>query len=158
MLKYIFALSIFLIYGSLFGQSSLLSSGGNTSGSSGSVSYSFGQLVVIPSSNGNLSIAPGVQQPYEITEIVGTEEVLHFPVKVYPNPAIESVWIEINDEHFTQGDLNLSIISADQKILYNSNIMNSKEDINMSSIKPGIYFFIIKNITGQSRTFKIVKI
>jgi len=55
-------------------QESVTASGGNASGAGGTVSYSVGQVVYKTNTGSNGSEAQGVQQPYEISVIIGIEE------------------------------------------------------------------------------------
>lgn len=53
-----------------FAQQANASSGAVASGSGGSVSYSVGQLVIKTETGSAGSVAQGVQQPYEISELI----------------------------------------------------------------------------------------
>ncbi|MDD4385781.1 MAG: hypothetical protein PHD06_11460, partial [Bacteroidales bacterium] len=55
-------------------QESLNATGGNASGSGGSAGYSVGQMVYTTHIGTNGSVAEGVQQPYEISIVIGIEE------------------------------------------------------------------------------------
>ena len=80
-------LSAVLLLGltSLQAQTAIIASGGNASGSGGSMSFSVGQIVYNTNSGTNASVAEGVQQPYEIsvfTEIRNAGEAT-FSISVY---------------------------------------------------------------------------
>ena len=86
-----FVLWLALITG-LNAQETIPASGGEASGSGGSVSYTIGQLVysTITGTNDN-SIAQGVQQPYEISIVSGIAEADEINLKIlaYPNPVTD---------------------------------------------------------------------
>src|SRR5665648_225468 len=92
-------LIVFLfITGSVFAQQSVLTSGGNATGSSGSVSYSVGQLAWNMFLGTNGSVLQGVQQPYEISIINGIEENnIALNYVVYPNPTAGAVTLEVGN-------------------------------------------------------------
>ena len=75
-MKKIYTILLFSLLG-LFamGQSAIVPLGGDAQGATGSVSYTVGQVVTqtTANSNGSISVAEGVQQPYEI-QTVGVNE------------------------------------------------------------------------------------
>jgi hypothetical protein len=70
------------------GQSTIPASGGNASGSGGTVCYSMGQITYQTFEGINGTIAQGVQQPYEISVVTAIEntERITLEYKVFPNP------------------------------------------------------------------------
>ena len=58
----------------LTAQEAITTSGGDASGSGGSVSYSVGQILYSTNTGANGSVAHGVQQPFEISVVIGIEE------------------------------------------------------------------------------------
>ena len=73
-----FTLSAVLLLGlgltGLQAQTSVNATGGDASGSGGSVSYSVGQVVYTTNTGTSGSVAQGVQQPYEISVVTAIEE------------------------------------------------------------------------------------
>ena len=83
----------------MYAQSALVPVGGDAQSNTGSVSYTVGQVAASTASNnnGSISVAEGVQQPYEIM----TVGVNHYPgitlnAKVYPNPTENLAQLELN--------------------------------------------------------------
>src|SRR5665648_315019 len=77
-----------LYIASLQGQETISATGGNATGSGGSVSYTIGQVTYHNLSGSNGTVAQGVQQPYEIsvvTAIINTREIT-LECTIYPNP------------------------------------------------------------------------
>ena len=70
----------------LHAQEAIITSGGDASGSTGSVSYTIGQVVYTTNTGTNGSAAQGVQQPYEISVVTGLEEAkgINLDFSVYP--------------------------------------------------------------------------
>ena len=74
-----FLCSIFIA--SLQAQETIPATGGNASGSGGSVSYTIGQITYRTISGTNGAVTQGIQQPYEIsvvTAVENTEGIMHF--------------------------------------------------------------------------------
>lgn len=157
MFKYLYTLALVLPCFMLPGQSAMLSSGGNASGSSGSVAYSVGQIFTLPASNGNISVSPGVQQPYEISEIVGTEEVLTpFVVEIFPNPMTDVLHVKLPDQTNGAGYV-FSLTGIDGKNYAAGVFDEVNNEVNAESIPSGTYLLSVANSYRQIRTFKIVK-
>ena len=69
-----FALSLILSTIFMFGQSAVLTTGGDFSGTNCNISFSVGQVGYHAYTGSNISFGEGVQQPYEIYDI--TEEAI----------------------------------------------------------------------------------
>jgi hypothetical protein len=68
-------------------QQATTATGGNTSGSGGTVAYSVGQIVYTTNTGTNGSVAQGVQQPYEISIVLGIDNhSINLGLSAYPNP------------------------------------------------------------------------
>ena len=67
--KLIVVLFLILVLTGLQAQECIPTTGGNASGSEGSVSYTIGQIVYITNVGTNSSLAQGVQQPFEISAV-----------------------------------------------------------------------------------------
>ena len=78
-------------------QEAIPATGGNGSGSGGSVSYTVGQIVYTTITGTNGSSAQGVQQPFEISVVTGIPEAKDISIEiiVYPNPAQDFIMLKI---------------------------------------------------------------
>ncbi|MCF8297889.1 MAG: hypothetical protein K9J13_10125 [Saprospiraceae bacterium] len=72
--------------------------GGNATGSGGSVSYTIGQIVYSTNSGTTGSVAEGVQQPYEISEATAIEEAKDISLNctAFPNPTKDFLTLKID--------------------------------------------------------------
>ncbi len=138
-------------------QTSIPASGGNASGSGGTVSYSVGQVVYTTNSNSNGSVAQGVQQPFEISVITGLEEALGISLEliVYPNPATD--FIKLMIRNYEVKNLSYQLYDLNGSILQDDRIESNETQILMQNLKPSAY--ILKVIQGKKeiKTFKIIK-
>jgi len=75
-------------------------------------------------------------------------------VRIFPNPTINIVTVEISAEH--TGAL-LSIKSSDGKELASSMLSNTRNNINLGSYPAGVYFFYISNDGNLLEVKKVVK-
>ena len=137
-------------------QESVNATGGNASGSGGSMSYSVGQLVYTTNIGTNGSMSQGVQQPYEIIEISGIEETfIILSAMVYPNPTTDNLILEIKEDESL--DLYYQLYDMQGKLLQNEKITSNKTSIVMSNLLPATYFVKVVQESKEVKTFKIIK-
>ncbi|MGI6479934.1 MAG: hypothetical protein ACOX0M_10915 [Salinivirgaceae bacterium] len=91
-------------------QTSVNATGGDASGSGGSVSYSVGQVAYQTHTGTSGSVSEGVQQPFEISVVTGIEEAkgINLSVSAYPNPTTDYLTLEV--EEFDLSNLSLSTV------------------------------------------------
>ena len=96
----VFLSSFFLV--NTYAQNAFTSTGGNLSGSGGSVSYSAGQVFNGGQNGSTGSVSTGVQQPYEITVVTDIKNSggINLGMSAYPNPAIDNLQLDIEGESF----------------------------------------------------------
>jgi hypothetical protein len=154
-------LCVLLLFGlgltGLQAQNAQLSSGGNASGSGGSVTFSVGQLATATISGPSGSVAQGVQQPFEISIVDGTDEgqKINLLVAAYPNPTTTSLTLKV--EHFSLTNLTYQLFDMNGKLLHNSKIESNELGIDMSRLVPAIYYLKISEENREIKTFKIIK-
>jgi len=143
-----------------FAQEAIPASGGNASGTGGSVSYSVGQLFYTIGTGANGSVVPGVQQPYEISVVSGIEEGegISLTCSVYPVPTIDFLTLKV--ERYETAHLSpftFFLYDVNGKLLESREIVDSETTIDTRHQFPGIYF--LKVVLGNTniKTFKIIK-
>jgi hypothetical protein len=132
-------------------------SGGNASGSGGSVSYSVGQVVYTTSTGANGSVAQGVQQPFEISVVSVNEEAAGITLTflAYPNPTTEYLTLSIAGGVPVQ--YSAALYNIDGELLKTQKVVTNETNIVMSNLPPGTY--LIRLIQGDKavKIFKIIK-
>ena len=149
---------VFVIgFTSLQAQSTNPASGGNASGSGGSVSYTIGQIVYTKNNGTNGSVAQGVQQPYEISVVTGIEEALgiSLEIMVYPNPATDFVKLKI--ENYEVQNLRYQLYDINGSLLQDNKIVGKETNIVMSNYMSAAYFLKVTDKNKVVKTFKIIK-
>jgi opacity protein-like surface antigen len=137
-------------------QQSVNSSGGNATGSGGTVSYSIGQAVYTTNSGNSGSLAQGVQQAYEIIPVGTNESEPKISLSVFPNPIAENLILQVND--FERSTLNFQLCDMQGKQLSKGQIVAKQTQINTSSLSSATYFINVVNQENQKvHTFKIIK-
>jgi len=138
-------------------QESVNATGGNASGSGGTVAYSVGQVVYTTNTGANGSVAQGVQQPFEISVVLAIEEAqgINLSVSAYPNPTTDYLTLEVNE--FELSNLNFQLYDISGKLLQNEKITGNQTSIVMSNLVPATYFVKIIQSNKELKTFKIIK-
>lgn len=151
------SLIIILLFNySVQAQESVNGSGGEATGTGGTASYSVGQVVYQTHTGTSNSEAQGVQQPYEISVISSTTTIKDkdFNCKVYPNPSVEYLIIELEE---LSKDMQYALYSVDGKLLKSSMISDQKSSLSMQEYVPATYLLELKKGDENIQTFKIIK-
>jgi hypothetical protein len=137
-------------------QEAIPASGGDASGSGGTLSFTVGQLVYSSNSGSNGSVAEGVQQPYEISTTVGIElSNISLDFIAYPNPTINNIVLSIKD--FNTEKLNYQLYDMSGKLLKSNKVNAINTTIDMSELPVSNYVLNINNDSSIIKSFKIIK-
>lgn len=138
-------------------QQAITTAGGNTTSSAGSVSYSVGQIVCKTQNGSSGSVSQGVQQPFEISVILGFDEAqgINLVLSAYPNPATAYVILKV--ENFKTENLTYQLYDISGKLIESRKIISSAETIGMENLPSAIYFLKVTNNNTEVKTFKITK-
>ena len=141
-----------------YGQRDVVASGGDAVGSTGSVSYSVGQIAyesIITNTLG--SVYQGVQQPFEIVEVLTIPDIKStFSATLYPNPAASSVILSL-DLATSGTDLNYEVTDMNGKILREGKISNNETIIDVENFAQACYFVNIIEANKRIKSFKLLK-
>ena len=137
-------------------QQATIATGGNASGSGGTVVYSVGQIIYATNTGTTGSVAQGMQQPYEISIVLGKEgNSINFELTAYPNPA--SNYLTLNVGNSELSTLNFQLYDISGKLIESRKIISSSEIIVMENLLSATYFLKVRNNNKEVKTFKIVK-
>jgi hypothetical protein len=155
-MKYLIFVLFAITFKSLSAQQSINTTGGNTTNTSGSVSYSIGQLVCDNQITSVGSVRQGVQQVFEIVNISGVEQInLKYDFTVYPTPANQQLTLNLGN--FQLGNTKFQIFNLSGKMIEEKEILNNIENIELSSLASSVYFIKIVSNNQVIKTFKIIK-
>ena len=144
------------IVDSLQAQQTVAATGGEASGSGGTVSYSVGQIVYTTAVGGQINISQGVQQPYEFSTL-GIDDYagITLSMKVFPNPVADYVVLKIEMPRPVALKYLLSDFSG--KPLRMDVIVDDETEIFMKKHPSATYFLIVSDEKSVLKTFKIIK-
>lgn len=167
---------IFIVLGFLTGtltagaQEAIPAGGGIATGQGGTVSFTVGQVVYTTVSGREHKVSQGVQQPYEISVVTFSEEIVlsGMDVDAYPNPTTDLVTLRVQPAQNQQiQPLVYELFDMTGRVLEKKAISADHTNIVMGHLAPATYFLKVYNTSGirssgrdpsvQSKTFKIIK-
>ena len=139
----------------VFGQTSVNTAGGNVSNTSGSVSYSIGQVAYQTTSNASGSVSQGVQQTYVISTLELVENTFNFSLSAFPNPTQENLHLRVGN--YNKEQLTYKLIDTEGKLLNQGEIQTQETDLDMRQYAVATYFVEVHHEGKKVQTFKIIK-
>jgi regulatory protein YycH of two-component signal transduction system YycFG len=174
---------LFLQIAGLQAQETLLTAGGDASGSGGSISYSIGQVLYTFNTGNNGTEAQGVQQPYEISvvQIIKNADILKIDANnstvssssvidksedvkflnlkciAYPNPTSDILTLSIEFPDKLNSNLSYQLFDLNGKLIESKKVENSNTSIDMNNLVPAAYILNVNKDNISIKTFKIIK-
>ena len=137
-------------------QESSNSSGGDATGSGGTVAYSVGQVVYTTNTDSDGSAAQGVQHAYEIFTVGIKETELNISLTSFPNPTTENLTLQISD--YNNEKLSYQLFDIEGKQLSNGQVTAQQTLIDMNGLPSATYFINVVNQENKKvQSFKIIK-
>jgi hypothetical protein len=154
-------LNTFFLLGFCFatvqGQQTIPATGGNASGSGGSVSYSVGQILSSTISGSNGTVVQGVQQPYEISVVTAIKNTEDISLKclVYPNPTAGITKLVFESADFE--NLSFRLFDINGMLLQDKKVESRETEISLENLSSSVYFLKVLKNNQEVKVFKIVK-
>ena len=137
-------------------QSTISTSGGDATGSNGSVAYSLGQVVYNTFSNNDFSWSQGVQQAFEVSTLNVSTPNLRGTLTAYPNPTAHQITLEFKD--FKKLEWSFTLVDLQGRKLKSGLISSAKTSINMNLFLPATYLLVVQDQEQKNlKTYKIIK-
>jgi Secretion system C-terminal sorting domain len=137
-------------------QNNSVATGGLATGTTGTISYSIGQVNYISTISTSGTILQGVQQPFEIITLgINDMYQIQLTATVYPNPTTQNVTLSILD--FDLADLQYTLHDMHGKIITQSKMQQAETQIDMANLAAAHYFLQVSNSNQILKTFKIIK-
>lgn len=153
----IFAFSLILINTvSISAQESINTASADMSNMTGSMTASVGQTFYETVFSSQGSAAAGVQQPYEITETLGTEIAeISLSLNIYPNPTQDILNLTLDFKNYNR--YRYDIFDGGGKLVTGKSISQAKTSIPMSSFPAALYYLKVSIGGKVIKVFKVVK-
>lgn len=147
-------LLVALSLNSLNAQTAVAATGGDATGSGGSVSYTVGQIVYTTATGSTGSVAQGVQQAYDISITEGVDEKT-ISLSAFPNPITDQLNLSITG--FTTQQYVYQMFDSSGKLVKSEKISSSTTSISAQQFTPGVYLVSVLDNNSIIKTFRIVK-
>ncbi len=138
-------------------QSAVAASGGESSGSGGSASYTIGQVFYSANVGASGQFSEGVQQAYEIYDVTDVQNPVASGIlmSVFPNPTNDFLNLLIDGDEIS--GLVCTMYDATGKQLDVKQIVSDNTSIDMQSLPSATYFVRVAKGKNEVKTFKVVK-
>ena len=133
-----------LMLHSINAQSNIVAGGGDANSSTGSVSYSIGQIDFQYTSSADYSVSEGVQQTYSFDTALSIDDIQYdFQLSIWPNPSAD----EMNIELTTNYELPLSLTVTDVKgaVVASQSVTQGKYSFDVNTWAAGTYYVDLNN-------------
>jgi hypothetical protein len=154
---YGFLLFLFVNCDLAFSQSGVVVSGSSSTSSSGSFSYSVGQLSYLKGTGDGGSVLHGNQQSVEIFEgeSIGLSDV-QIEFSVFPNPVEEELRIDFSGS--IPKNTVVRITNVEGKIVMEQPIEQQNTILNLSNFPKGSYILLLTDTEGEwMKSYKLLK-
>lgn len=153
-LRQIAMLAFFICTATSYAQENTVASGGSTTNSNGSISYSVGQVFYTSESGTDGSITQGVQQSYSISVVTSTIKK-SISCTAFPNPATNYIKVKITDN--SSASYTAFLYDENGKQLSVKQIESNEATFTMSELPANIYFIKVYDKNKKEKVFKVVK-
>ena len=134
-------------------------SGDDATGSSGSVTYSIGQVFYTYIGESVYDVAQGIQQE-ESSQTLDTAENTVVPkaeIFVFPNPTIDYVTVNMEGFEFETGPRSYQLYDLQGRLLKQNTINQNETQIDLNDLSSSIYILQVYANNKILKTFKILK-
>lgn len=150
----IFSIAFLVLPFTLLAQQDVMAAGGNATTSSGSVSYSIGQVIYTNESNADGSMNQGVQQPFSITPIFVEESMKEIVVELYPNPTRDHVLISIPK---LRRGMTISVFDIQGSLIEERPVQSSQTLLFVNDWPAAHYIIRLCDDTRTCAEYKLIK-
>lgn len=143
--------------GSLQGQQAVVTTGGTATGTTGSVSYTVGQVAYQTYTGTGGTVQQGVQQPWEVSTpvaIANTEDI-SLLMNVYPNPTSGAFKLIVGT--LENRNLRYRLYDMNGLLIQDRKIDSEETEIFLQDLSSTMYFLKIMNSNQEIKVFKIVR-
>jgi len=150
--------ALFLLFGlgGLQAQDAVPTTGGEASGSGGTVHYSIGQVVYTTNNGTSGSVAQGVQQPFEISTISGIDvRNINLELSVFPNPTVDYLSLKVENSELST--FNFQLYDIQGKLVMSKQLSSKSTTIDMKNLPTSTYLLKVTDDQKWIKTFKIIK-
>ena len=156
MKKYILGTLFFLAPFFIISQEIISSTGGISSGSGGTLSYTIGQVFYSRNTSIAGSVSQGVQQAFEFQSLSNPGLLtVQLTAVTYPNPTTDFIVLKITDTALE--NLQYTLFDLNGKTIASNPIRITSTEIPMKNLSVGMYLLKLTKKNKPLKTFKVIK-
>ena len=136
----------------------IIASGNDATGSSGSVTYSIGQVFYTSIEESEYNVVQGIQHQ-ETYNSLDTQDVIEpkTEISIYPNPTTDFVNINMEGYELENGLRSYQLYDFQGRLLKQNTINQNETQVNLSDLSSSIYLLQVYVDNKALKTFKIIK-
>jgi hypothetical protein len=138
----------------------IIPSGSNATGSSGTVAYSIGQVFYTYIGISVYNVAQGIQHEEVTDGNLATPDNSIEPkaeIFIFPNPTTDFVNINMKGLEFENGPQSYQLYDIQGRLIKQNTINQTETQINLSDLSSSIYILQVYVNNQVLKTFKIIK-
>ncbi|MFH7000354.1 T9SS type A sorting domain-containing protein [Flavobacterium sp. FlaQc-57] len=138
----------------------IVATGSNATGSSGSVSYSIGQVFYTYNGVGSVyNVAQGIQQlrKDEMLDVPEVDKPTTAQIFVFPNPTTDFVNISMNGLELESGQRSYKLYDIQARLLKQNKIDQIETQVSLNNLSSSIYVLVVYVDNKILKSFKVVK-
>lgn len=139
----------------LSAQQVVASSGGTGQSTSGTITYTLGELVIDTYNGTDKKLTQGFQQSRLVITAINEIKGLSYTVNAFPNPTTDFIKIRL-EKDFPES-LSYLMLDMNGKVISSGKIANGETDISFEAVSPGTYFIKFIQDQKEIKTMKVVK-
>jgi len=136
-------------------QQVISSSGSTLKNSTGSLSFTVGELVIDTKNAGATTITQGFHQTKLTITAMNVLREQNFSISAFPNPTNDFVNLKIEKGEIR--DIEFTLFDLQGKVLSNQKIKNTNTEVPFSGYNSGNYLLKVNQKGKEIQTFKIIK-
>ena len=144
-----------LISGFANAQQVISSSGSTLKSSTGSLSFTVGELVIDTKNAGATTITQGFHQTKLTITAMNVLRQQNFSISAFPNPTSDFVNLKIEKGEIR--DIEFILFDLQGKVLSNRKIESTNTEVSFSGYNSGNYLLKVTQKGKEIQTFKIIK-
>jgi hypothetical protein len=144
-----------ILSNAVYAQQIISSTGSIGQNSSGTISYTLGELVIGSQNNGNSTVTQGFHQTEIIVTVVRELSDPCLTILAYPNPTNDFITLKFENSEIQ--NIEYILFDLQGKLLLKEKLKNQEVKVSFETFNPGSYFIKVLMNRKEIRTFKILK-
>ncbi len=155
-MKQNYLLLVLLVCGLLPAQESINASGGNATGTGGSVAYSLGEIAYSTYTGTTGTLSEGTQHAYEVYSLGVATAQQAISLSVFPNPTADYLTLQVGN--YNTEKMTYQLFNIQGQVVSSGQLEAQQTPIDMSGLPAATYFVTIVNQANKKlQSFKVVK-